>query len=421
MSGAQTKEEVAQAVGRFALTSGIAASIWSAVESGRITGGGPHNYEEREAWLNATGPDGTKNVPYSIKIGDTRYKYNRLDPIAIPMAIMADAAYVMNHIEDDDTWGDIANEMWLTTAEMIKSKSFVEGISNLMHMVEDPERYGARMVVSTVENSVVPLSRFWASIDRGGLPLPDDLVANFSDTGDQGILKRLVTGDNTVPQIRTDAGLFVQLGSTIEADLPPGMSDAFLELHNKIVEHKNQIGRVAQRDFYGEIRVIPDTLGPNIISPFQTSELKELDPLSTELSRIGYNLSTRERFGSIEGIKLTPEQQDRFQLEFAKPKHQPTIKELLTSKILNDDGSLRADYARRGDTVEGVLGGKYDRVAQFVGPRMSSAERKVLKAFPELEAQVKLKRLDKHKAKTQRGVEATKARKATERLSEALN
>ena len=104
---------------------------------GKITGYGPRDRAERQAWKDAG------NQEYSIKIGDTYVSYQRLDPIATMLGIIAD----MNDIIADDDFGDeekgiALNAMtgvFLVMKNNIKNKSFLQGIDTAIDTITDPE------------------------------------------------------------------------------------------------------------------------------------------------------------------------------------------------------------------------------------------------------------------------------------------
>ncbi len=402
-------DEAAKKAARTAFVGGIYAAVWNGAMSGRIQGGGPTNPAQRELWLSETDDQGRPlNVPYSILIGDQRISANRFDPIAMPIFMMVDAMEIMGD-EDDITWEETSLKISNALGEAAKSRSFVEGIVNLVHLFENPERYGRRMVTSIVENTVVPGSRLWANLERGGLPVPNDLVANLGGDGAEGLLKDLVTGRPGRQAIQDEQpglqGLYLQLGSTIQSDLPAGLSEGFEEVWNLIHSKKLHLGRTPNLNFWGEVRNVPMTMGPNMVSPFVGSDATQTDPVSDEMLRLGAGISTQQRFGNIAGVKLTPEQQYRFQLLFADPANNhpdaygddPTIHEAISQEMFVDgDPAQGFDdvWMERGDsrpdptTGNKVIGGKEARLNTVIGRYMKQARRQVLEEFPELKGQV---------------------------------
>ncbi len=123
------------------LTGGLAAGVMlEAVFNNRdnITGGGPSNEREKEA-LMATGWR-----PYSIKIGDTYYSYQRLDPISTVLGIAADLVEV--GVREDKAFDEsgaehVANALILSLTRNFTNKSYLAGIQMWADALGDPDRY----------------------------------------------------------------------------------------------------------------------------------------------------------------------------------------------------------------------------------------------------------------------------------------
>lgn len=118
-----------------------------------ITGGGPSNEREKEA-LMATGWR-----PYSIKIGDTYYSYQKLDPIATILGIAADIVEtgVREEKAFDETGLEHAtNALVLSLTRNFTNKSYLAGIQMWADALGDPDRYveklGRNYVSSFVPN-----------------------------------------------------------------------------------------------------------------------------------------------------------------------------------------------------------------------------------------------------------------------------
>ena len=103
-----------------------------------ITGGGPSNEREKEA-LMATGWR-----PYSIKIGDTYYNYQKLDPISTILGIYADMVEVIHREEKsfDETETEHAIQgVTLSIVRNFTNKSYLAGIQLWADALGDPDRY----------------------------------------------------------------------------------------------------------------------------------------------------------------------------------------------------------------------------------------------------------------------------------------
>jgi len=119
-------------------TSGI--MFYMVNNEGVITGGGPQNKEERDA-LKMSGWQ-----PYSIRIGDKYVSYNRLDPIATPLGILADICeFNKVNAPTDDSGASVALSAFLVSMTYnLTDKSYLRGLNNLMNTVRDPETYGPK-------------------------------------------------------------------------------------------------------------------------------------------------------------------------------------------------------------------------------------------------------------------------------------
>lgn len=116
-----------------------------------ITGGGPSNAREKEA-LMATGWR-----PYSIKIGDTYYSYQRLDPIATILGIAAD--FVETGVRetksfDETEFEHVSTALVLSLTRNFTNKSYLAGIQMWADALSDPERYAERLGKNYVSSFV---------------------------------------------------------------------------------------------------------------------------------------------------------------------------------------------------------------------------------------------------------------------------
>jgi len=126
-----------------------------------ITGGGPSNEREKEA-LMATGWR-----PYSIKIGDTYYSYQRLDPVATPLGVVADIVETGVREEKDFNETNVehmATALMLALTRNATNKSYLAGIQMWADALGDPDRYveklGRNYAGSFVPNLISQMSDY---------------------------------------------------------------------------------------------------------------------------------------------------------------------------------------------------------------------------------------------------------------------
>ena len=131
-----------EALGRLSLGFSAATYFMSQASSGNITGRGPSDVQHRRL-LESTGWK-----PYSILIGDTYVSYQRVDPFATIMGLSADLITYGQYADVEDQ-GDAEVAMGALVAALsnnVTQKSYLTGMSNLVGVLEDPGRNGARYV-----------------------------------------------------------------------------------------------------------------------------------------------------------------------------------------------------------------------------------------------------------------------------------
>ena len=142
-------ERQARANARVMIGAGLTLSALGMAYNGTITGGGLFDREQ----------GGTKRgagwQPYSIKIGDTYYSYQRLEPVAKVLGLAADYIELLRNTTDEQDGAKIAAQLVLMFANATVSTTYLSGISNAMQAVSDPARYGEGWV-EQYASSLVP-------------------------------------------------------------------------------------------------------------------------------------------------------------------------------------------------------------------------------------------------------------------------
>jgi len=168
----------AEAVGRVATGLGLVSMAGMLASSGMITGRGPKNRDEREALMDAGW------LPYSFRTPNGYVQFLRMDPFATFFGLAADGfdAMRMNGDDDSDVSQQLADAFLISVANNFTSRSFLQGLGNIIEALEDPER-NMGWVVESYASSVVP----------NGL---NQAVALFGDDAlkeTHGIMERLVS------------------------------------------------------------------------------------------------------------------------------------------------------------------------------------------------------------------------------------
>lgn len=175
------------------MMTGTALSTWAAYAAmeGKITGGGP------------TDPDLRRNLyqtgwkPYSLKIGDKYYQYNRFDPFATLIGAAADAVEI-NKFASTEENARIAAMIAAAFSKNVTSKTFTKGISDIVNAVSDPDRYGAwyihSLAGSAVPTIVSDVAQSRDPILRDILSMQDAIMARTPYASDKVLPKRDIYG-----------------------------------------------------------------------------------------------------------------------------------------------------------------------------------------------------------------------------------
>jgi hypothetical protein len=140
--------ELSDELQRTLVGTGLAAWVATEVVAGNITGGGPADPEQKRA-LYETGWR-----PYAIKIGDTYYPYNRIEPLATMLGTVADATELADVMEEGDE-KQILPKLSQGFAKTIMDKTMLQGMSEMSDALHDPGRYGEKFIASRL-SAVVP-------------------------------------------------------------------------------------------------------------------------------------------------------------------------------------------------------------------------------------------------------------------------
>jgi hypothetical protein len=203
LKGGEMSEELARAT----MGSLVGAGTFMYARDGFVTGGGPKNKSEREA-LYRTGWQ-----PYSVKLGDTYFSYQRMEPLGMILGTAADASDIWDEMNAEEQ-DDIASMIVSSIYRNFTNKTFMRGISDLMNAMSDPARYGENWI-QRLAGSVVPTGVATAAraidpeikqaeniIDsiksripgvRSGLMPKRDLWGNKIVQGEGGVFERMVS------------------------------------------------------------------------------------------------------------------------------------------------------------------------------------------------------------------------------------
>jgi hypothetical protein len=268
------------------LGSSFAATIAYFANQGLITGQGPPSPEERAA-LFATGW-----APYSVKVGNEYVSYQRMAPLGIIMGATADmveAGKVLNERQADD----IATLITGSITKNITNQTFLRGASDLIGALENPDYEGQRWM-QNLAGSLVPTG-----------------VAQYANTQD--------------PYLREVSGMLDAIKRRI-----PGQSQSL----------------PAVLDFFGEPIKREGAVGPDMLSPFYKSSVKD-NPAAQEIVRLGIKPTKVDR--ALDGVRLTPQQYSEYQ---AGAGH---LAKSLISLVIQSPGYARAPDGVKAEMIEKVF------------------------------------------------------------------
>jgi hypothetical protein len=145
-----------RAIAEMVLGTGIAGVGMSMAFSGTLTGqGAPQPGEKNVA--RAAGWQ-----PYSIKVGDTYYSLQRIQPLGTLLGMCADVAEVSQHMTDEEM-DKVSKMVAVAFANAVTNQTFLAGITGVLNVMSDPDRYGKRFFQNYAA-SLVPATGLMGNI-----------------------------------------------------------------------------------------------------------------------------------------------------------------------------------------------------------------------------------------------------------------
>lgn len=310
------------ALGKIVTGSMVMAVTAELAMAGQITGAGPTHPKMRNI-LRETGWQ-----PYSIKVGDTYYAYNRLDPIGGLLGLAADMTEIMGQTTEAEA-SEVALAAVLSITQNMASKTYLSGVFDFVEAFfgasTDPEASNWKLNnwLNRLGGSMVP--SFVAAIER-----------------------------QVSPEISATYDMIDRIKSRI-----PGMSE----------------GLPPRRNIFGEVIVPSGGLGPDIISPIYTNEAKD-NPVADEMVRQQVPIGMPRR--TVNGVELDAEQYDQYILYYAGEGLGKGIPKLKTAL-----GNLVKSAGYRTAT-DGPDGGKSLLIRSIFANYRSAAQKKLFEENAEL-------------------------------------
>lgn len=136
-----------KAMAEVALGTAAMSSVFMYALDGSITGAGDPDPAKRRVQMAAGWQ------PYSIKIGDNYYSYQRLQPIGTLIGLAADVAEVWDHLTEDEA-DKIPKMFSVAFANAVTNQTFLQGITNIVNAMSDPTRFGPRFFQGFARSAV---------------------------------------------------------------------------------------------------------------------------------------------------------------------------------------------------------------------------------------------------------------------------
>jgi hypothetical protein len=158
LGGVHGAEAKANAIGQMTMGMLFMGTAAYMVSQGNITGGGPSDPKAKAA-LMATGWQ-PYSVVYENEDGSKTYvPFGRLDPVAIPMGMMADMMDAYHNIGEQESPAleQAAMGMLIAMSKQFTDKTYLQGINQMMQAMSDPDR-SVKRVAGQMAANFIPYS-----------------------------------------------------------------------------------------------------------------------------------------------------------------------------------------------------------------------------------------------------------------------
>lgn len=137
-----------KAIAELAIGTSIMGVVATHALSGNISGNGNPDPAQRRVDMAAGWQ------PYSIKVGDTWYNYQRLAPIGTLIGLAADMAEAQKYmtLEENDK---VAKILGTAFAQAVTNQTFLQGVTNITNAMSDPTRF-MPVLAQQMAGSMVP-------------------------------------------------------------------------------------------------------------------------------------------------------------------------------------------------------------------------------------------------------------------------
>lgn len=326
------------ALGKMAFGGMIAALAATLAASGYITGNGPEDRDLKKIMRD----NGWQ--PNSIRIGDVYYSYKRMDPVGMIIGMIADAAEIMGSL-DDYSASKLAMSIVLSMEHNLLDNLYLDGIMNVLDAIQDPGKQWHDYFKKQA-GSLIPA-------------LLGDIARGF---------------DPVVHDTKT-------IVDTMRSRIP-GFS----------------VFAPAQRNIFGEKRMMGGSLGNDFISPIWQSRAKH-DPVLEEIIKHQIDIHPPSRYiGGTASAEIDPLAKDSLRAGGPlSPKQYERLQELTGQGLREALEKLirKPIYQKQSD---GPDGGKALLIRSVINRAKELGRQKLLKEDKQLYEQLKAKHRERKAA-----------------------
>lgn len=220
----------AKLAARWATGGGLFGGGMLMAASGNLTGSGPSDPDKLKELKNSGWQ------PYSVKVGDQYYSYNRADPLGIFLGLAADSHDASGSLKDAQ-WEQLSGHICTALARNLESKTYFKGLADFFNAASTPDRF-AQTYFNGLASSFVP---------SGAKPISNALG---------------ITDDNSMHEARGVLDAMKAKVPGLSKDVPP------------------------VRNLFGEPVNVNGAWGPDWISPITTSRGMP-GSVQEELAKVG--------------------------------------------------------------------------------------------------------------------------------------
>jgi hypothetical protein len=130
--------DAAVAKGRVALGGALWLSALNMAAGGQITGAGPTKSDGSPDYKKRQMLEQSGWKAYSVKVGDTYFSLNRLDPFGLPFVVAATAMERFRvGVRDAQAWEDTALMMGISLGHVMLDKQYMKGLADFFEAMND--------------------------------------------------------------------------------------------------------------------------------------------------------------------------------------------------------------------------------------------------------------------------------------------